>query len=943
MRFIFLIIFFVTLATSCDKNLSNKQINPKTEVDSLVLKKADSIFNLGEIFYRNTKYQEAIKTFKFSDSLFNKIGDYGKVVMSKVNKSNALKATFNNEDFIILKPLMEALEVSKKLPKLAIERVYIYEAIASMQLLKGNYENTKFYYLKSLDILTTKKDFTNKEFLKKLKQFYRGLTYIEQMLFNFSKAEMYAKKEIEFCNKYGYDTTFSETELFIIYYKSNQLDKAAKQIKRIEEKKIFENGNQYLYNIYDYNIIKIDYYTSIGEFDKAIKTIKYLDSVISNSDYKEHFSTWYLSQRKADVLYAKGDYLKSIEVLDKMIIDPKYKNVELKLIAEDIFNKSKAYAQLNNFEKTKELLNESINYHLPKSQQTLKFLESINLNDATYKNRLVEKIIFKGDFCQRLYENTSDEKYKKASLENYKWAHILLKNIGASSTEDGFFSDSEFVTFYEKTLAQYYLNWQVSQNEAVFYEALTLSDESKHLTVLAELKEIRKEQLFKNIPKHLKEEEETLQKSIDSLNRIYVFNDETKALNTQRVLLEKRLTSLKNKLQTEHPNYYELMYGNERAISSILKEDLKTFNVLQYFVGNEFIYIFNINEDQLNFDKILFTKELKNAIDKIIIASRNPQDKNFDLLGVLIYESLLKKYIDSEKKTAVILDGKLNLIPFEALKTGTQINNKLLLELTSIVRLNSIKQATQINKNKNDNILIFAPFASESSSQNGILFNSLEEAKQIKNLFKADLKVDSEASKQTFLDEASNFAILHLATHSEINKNKPLKSTIYFSANNYVEPSKQNLQIEELYNMQLNSSLITLSSCETGIGKEVKGKGVMSISNAFNYAGVSSTVMSLWKVPDKETSQLMVSFYSHLKNGETKDIALQKAKLDYLKNTADEILKHPYYWAGFVISGDTSPIVISTPNNNFIWLVSGVLILAGVGFYFKSKRRKKAA
>ena len=134
MRVIYSIIILICFATSCDTNFSNKQINPKTEVDSLVLKKADSIFNIGKTFYRNTKYQEAIKVFKLSDSLFNKIGDYGKIVMSKVNKSNALKATFNNEDSIILRPLMEALEVSKKLLELALERVFIYEEPSKQNL-----------------------------------------------------------------------------------------------------------------------------------------------------------------------------------------------------------------------------------------------------------------------------------------------------------------------------------------------------------------------------------------------------------------------------------------------------------------------------------------------------------------------------------------------------------------------------------------------------------------------------------------------------------------------------------------------------------------------------------------------------------------------------------------------------------------------------------------
>jgi LPXTG-motif cell wall-anchored protein len=86
----------------------------------------------------------------------------------------------------------------------------------------------------------------------------------------------------------------------------------------------------------------------------------------------------------------------------------------------------------------------------------------------------------------------------------------------------------------------------------------------------------------------------------------------------------------------------------------------------------------------------------------------------------------------------------------------------------------------------------------------------------------------------------------------------------------------------------------------------------------------------------------MISFYDHLGMGEAKDEALHNAKLDYIANTSDANLQHPYYWAGFVISGDTTPMRISTPSNGYVaW---GALILGtlGLGFFY-FRRKKKAA
>ena len=92
------------------------------------------------------------------------------------------------------------------------------------------------------------------------------------------------------------------------------------------------------------------------------------------------------------------------------------------------------------------------------------------------------------------------------------------------------------------------------------------------------------------------------------------------------------------------------------------------------------------------------------------------------------------------------------------------------------------------------------------------------------------------------------------------------------------------------------------------IGGFKDGGNLVSMHHAFTTAGIPATVASLWNAPDQSTKEIMVSFYKNLQQGMSKAAALQQAKLSYLANTKDENLQHPFYWAGFILTGDDSPI-----------------------------------
>ena len=100
--------------------------------------------------------------------------------------------------------------------------------------------------------------------------------------------------------------------------------------------------------------------------------------------------------------------------------------------------------------------------------------------------------------------------------------------------------------------------------------------------------------------------------------------------------------------------------------------------------------------------------------------------------------------------------------------------------------------------------------------------------------------------------------------------------------------------------MRLNTELVTLSACETGLGKIISGEGIMSMTRGFIYSGTPNILFSLWKVGDKNTYELMVNFYADIIEGQTYSKALRNAKLKLIKNEATAF---PANWAGFTLVG----------------------------------------
>ncbi|MET0649723.1 MAG: CHAT domain-containing tetratricopeptide repeat protein, partial [Pyrinomonadaceae bacterium] len=166
--------------------------------------------------------------------------------------------------------------------------------------------------------------------------------------------------------------------------------------------------------------------------------------------------------------------------------------------------------------------------------------------------------------------------------------------------------------------------------------------------------------------------------------------------------------------------------------------------------------------------------------------------------------------------------------------------------------------------------------------------------------------VGFKASRATATDPAlRQFSIVHFATHGLLNEKHPELSGIVLSlVDERGRPSDGFLSLRDIYQLDLPADLVVLSACRTGIGKQVRGEGMIGLTRGFMYAGAPRVVVSLWRVDDEATAELMKRFYRHLlgKERPTAAAALRRAKIEMAEG--DERWHAPYYWAGFVLQGD---------------------------------------
>ncbi len=183
---------------------------------------------------------------------------------------------------------------------------------------------------------------------------------------------------------------------------------------------------------------------------------------------------------------------------------------------------------------------------------------------------------------------------------------------------------------------------------------------------------------------------------------------------------------------------------------------------------------------------------------------------------------------------------------------------------------------------------------------------SRKEVEQIASLYapKAVAYLGSDATEERARSIGKDVPLIHFACHAVINERFPLDSALVFTIPEHPKEGQDNglLQAWEIFEkVRIDADLVTLSACDSGLGKEMAGEGLIGLTRAFQYAGARSVLASLWKVEDKSTAELMKRFYRYLKAGNTKDEALRLAQIDLIHSTD---FSQPRDWAAFQLYGD---------------------------------------
>jgi CHAT domain-containing protein len=370
--------------------------------------------------------------------------------------------------------------------------------------------------------------------------------------------------------------------------------------------------------------------------------------------------------------------------------------------------------------------------------------------------------------------------------------------------------------------------------------------------------------------------------------------------------------------------------------------------------------------------------------DSDLIAHSNQvaaADRQYWKQAAQLSEMLLRPVVDqiTGKTILMVADGALHYLPFEALpelderdQTSQEpiplINNHEIVNLPSASILAMIRQSPRADSHQDKLIAILAdpvfstsdPRVSSSSAASlpqssqarGVLTRlpaTKQEAKAIMATVPAGtgmLATDFDANRTIALSgELGQYKVLHFATHGVVDVENPEMSGIMFTLVSQDGKGEEGfVQLNDIYNLDLsNTRLVVLSACETGLGKDVRGEGLVGLSHGFIYAGASTVIASLWRVDDKATSQLMTQFYKGMfEEGLTPSAALRKAKLNMWKQPS---YRAPFYWAAFVLQGEYKekiavPSVTRFPFSKVIFAILVTLTLGVLIFRFKRRKAR---
>ena len=326
--------------------------------------------------------------------------------------------------------------------------------------------------------------------------------------------------------------------------------------------------------------------------------------------------------------------------------------------------------------------------------------------------------------------------------------------------------------------------------------------------------------------------------------------------------------------------------------------------LLEYFYDENQISIWAVKNNFIKAGQVEIAKDqlflLVDSLRKTIVKQVSTDKLSNDLYKILI--TPVESALADVKHVVIIPHGVLHYLPFACLKNN---NNNYLTEKFSISLSPSamvlnlcMKKGDFYLKDKNwqRNILALGnPDLGET--QFDLPFAELE-IESIELIYPGvNSYLNNKATEKQLKDSNEEANLFIFSCHGEFDPLNPLFSALLLAPD---EDNDGRLEAHEIFELEINSYLVAMSACETGLAKIGVGDDVVGLSRSFIYAGAASLLSSLWKVDDLATAILVKRFFRNLKAGFSRAQALQKAQLFVRENIND----HPVFWSAFNITGD---------------------------------------
>lgn len=450
--------------------------------------------------------------------------------------------------------------------------------------------------------------------------------------------------------------------------------------------------------------------------------------------------------------------------------------------------------------------------------------------------------------------------------------------------------------------------------------------------------------------------------------------DESRLERWRQRLLESRreYEQLSARLEKKYPDYFRLRRDDRLASLPDVQRWLpdEETALISYWAGDSTLFAMVIRRGESRFLALPIDFPLDEQIEGLRrslyepfltgTTAIPPGWGNYPKLAAGLYDRLLAPLGTLPSRLIILPDGRLGYLPFDVLLTKEPSADTAPRQWPFLLRRHRVSYAWSASlllsapKPRGRLRLLgvapqFPPVNPANSTPQALrdalgplAFNE-EEVRATARHFPGTTLLGAEATEERFRALAPRYRLIHLASHARAYDEAPLLSRIAFTAQPGDTLNDGFLDVAELYALPLKADLVVLSACETGTGALRHGEGIYSLGRAFAYAGAHSLLTTLWRVDDAATATLMDGFYQYLYDGLPKDEALRRAQLDYL-DQADPLHAHPFFWAGYALTGNTAAVSRGEMPNWGLLIGGGggLLLLFALGWRRRFSLRKGA-